>query len=116
MGATWFSDEVRVMIAPFEAYRTLLARKPARPRRRLLFRAALFALLIGGVVSISSPGDLLPLLTASAALRYALVPALELLLGAALIVSARGRAVPLAPALDLHLARHGPLACWVVCV
>jgi len=111
---TTFALELRVALAPARAYRELTRLKPAGTWLVALERPAFIALLIGTLVAISSTGRVTLGLVSSIAMCWSFVPVLQLLAGAIVIASCRGRAVAMPRALDLLFAGHLPWSLWLL--
>jgi len=109
------SDELRIMAAPIARYRALCQRPPAAGVFTLLRRPAGVALLIGGVVTLTTTGTLTPGLWLSSALCWAFAPALQAVVAGALILAVgRRRQLRFASAMDLFFAGHGPWSLWLL--
>jgi hypothetical protein len=120
-------DELRLMLAPARTYQRLLADpSPRTGARALLTRPALIALTIGGFITLSNAGELLPTLLAGTTLAWAFVPILQALIATPLIALCRHLRRPTTPspptaprlhlssALDLFFASHGPWSLWLL--
>jgi hypothetical protein len=109
------SDELRLMAAPMAGYRALCQQPSAPGARTLLRRPALVAVIIGGVITLTTTGTLAPGLFLSSVLTWAVAPLVQALLAAALIALVRRRRqLPLSSALDLFFAGHGPWSLWLL--
>jgi hypothetical protein len=105
------------MAAPLRGYRALCQRPPEPGRRTLLRRPALVAVVIGGVVTLTTTGTLAPGLFLWSTLTWAVAPALQALLAAALMAPGpvrRHRRLPFTSAMDLFFAGHGPWSLWLL--
>jgi hypothetical protein len=109
-------DEIRVMVAPLTTYRRLLGGPLPGTWWSAVRRPALMAVIIGGFITLSNSGELLPTLLLGTALAWSWIPTLQLLVAAPLIALARRRAVRLAPAIDLFFVNHGPWSLWLLAV
>jgi hypothetical protein len=107
-------DEIRVMVAPFATYRRLLGGPLPGGWRTVLRRPALMALVIGGFVTVTNTGDLLPTLLVGTTVFWLWVPLLQLLIATPLMALARRRQARLAPAVDLFFVGHGPWSLWLL--
>ncbi len=114
MPSAVFSDELRVMFAPAATYQRLLSDPLRRGWRATLARPALFALIIGAFVTLTSSGQLYPSLLLGSALGWAWPSALQLLVATPLLAVGRRRALPLSSALDLFFLGHGPWSLWLL--
>jgi len=112
--STAFSLELRVALAPARAYRELTLLKATDTWLVAFRRPAFIALLIGTLVAISSTGRVTLGLVSSIAVCWSFVPVLQLLAGAIVIASCRGRAVAMPRALDLLFAGHLPWSLWLL--
>ncbi|HEX6739114.1 MAG TPA: hypothetical protein VF310_12620 [Vicinamibacteria bacterium] len=110
------APELQVMLAPRAAYARLAAAAGPGGAWVLLRRPLALAGLIGAFVSLTTTGSLTLRLWPSAALCWSLVPAVQLLGGAALVALGRRRPLPLSSALDLFFTAHGPWSLWILAV
>ncbi len=105
---------IAVMLRPAATYADL-ARDPPRPTfLALLRRPALFALLLGACISLSTTGRLTLRLLPSGALLWSFAPALQMIAAAAVIRRfGRGR-LSLPAGLDLYFLGLGPWSLWLL--
>lgn len=98
------------MLAPRAAY----ARPAQVTRAYILYYVLFLSLLIAAAGSVSATGRVTLSLLASLAVSWMFVPLLHVLVGAALVASARGTGVRGARALTLLLMGHAPWSIWVL--
>jgi hypothetical protein len=108
------ADELLLMVAPAATYRRLLAGPLRSGWRAILYRPAVFALVIGAFVTLTNSGQLYPSLLLGAAVGWAWVPLLQLLVATPLIAIGRRRPMPLSTALDLFFLGHAPWSLWLL--
>ena len=104
-----------VMVAPSAAY----ARGRDDRRRGIataLRRPLLSALVIGTAIALSTTHSVAPVVVASVTTWWSFAVAIQLAAGLILIAPARGRTVPLAAAVDLFFAGHGPWSLWLLTI
>jgi hypothetical protein len=104
------SDDLAVLLRPAAAYRELAARTGAAAWKRPLW----FALLGGCAASVTTTGALTARLVVPCAIYASLVPLVEIAVLAGLL--RRGRAVPLARAVDLFFMGHCAWSLWLIMV
>ena len=100
-----WSDQARVLVRPFRAYRAL-ADDDEPPRRAIFTRLFVLLLALGAFVSFTAAGRLVPLHVVSPSIAWAWVPLWQL---ASLAVVRRRflRSEPLSRVYALYLAGHG---------
>jgi hypothetical protein len=108
-------DEIRVMVTPLRTYRRLLGGPPGG-WGAVGARLALMALVLGGFITLSYGGEFFPTLLLGAAVAWAWIPVLQMLVAAGLIAVVRRRPVRLAQAIDLFFVNHGPWSLWMLVV
>ena len=115
MKNTW-SDEARIMLHPLATYRQL-TRPAGTGGRWVLFRRPLFvAFIFGTFISITVSGRLSVQLILEGVVFWSLIPILQGLLVAALVlVFARGQ-MPMSRVIDLFFMGHGPLLLWMLAI
>jgi hypothetical protein len=100
------SDEALVLVAPFRGY-AILSASPSRGARAAFARAAAFLAVVGVTGAITTAGRLVPAHVALIALAWSFVPVLQAITAA--VVSRRStNRLPIARAIELHLAGNGP--------
>jgi hypothetical protein len=103
-----FSEEVRVMLRPFRAYRALAEEGwPARPAPVAITRPLLTLFVIGAFVSLTSMGRLVPSQVVLTMGFWAFAPLLQIAALALALRAARAR-VSFPRAVALYFAGHGP--------
>jgi hypothetical protein len=106
------SFELRLIIAPRDAY-ARLARVPASIGPvRALRRPLLAAIVLGLSVAITATGHVTPALALSVTLCWSLAIAVQGAIALALIAGPARRTVGLSRALDLFFASHVPWSLW----
>lgn len=111
-----WSPEARVMLHPWATYRRLAGRPRAPGLRALLSRPALFALLLGACLSLTTSGRLTLRLMLSGALIWSFAPLLQMAGATAVVLLLARRRLPLSRALDLYFLGHGPWSLWLLAV
>ena len=102
------------MRSPTREYARCVAESRSATWRDALAGPARLLLLLGIVTPIAATGRITASLVVSETLCWIFVPALQLVLGTALIASARGRRVDLPRAVQLLFAGHAPWSLWLV--
>jgi hypothetical protein len=110
------SDELLVALRPDATYRELLARDTHVAWRRALRRPAFVAFLIGSVATAAATGHVSAAALASTTVAWSFAVALQLAVGAAVILSAPTRRVSMPRAMDLWFAGHLPWSLWLLLV
>jgi hypothetical protein len=108
------SSEIRAIAAPFSTYRALAVNQVPAGWSIGLKRPALVALVIGTSTTICATGRPTLGLVLSGTLCWSIVPAVQILAAAAIIVSATHRPVSLARGIDLVFISHGPWSLWLL--
>ena len=111
-----FPPDVRLAFSPLDTYRELTKERTAGTWRQALERPAFVALLVGTLVTMSSAGRVTIGLVVVGVLCWAFVPALQILAGAIIIRSARGRATSVARSIELLFIGHLPWSLWLLTV
>jgi hypothetical protein len=107
------SVDARVALAPEATYRQLLAGN-AEPGWRVIARPALVLLVIGAILPIMAVRQVTAGLVLTTALAWSMVVAMQVAIGAVIIMSAPARPVGFARALDLWFAGHVPYSAWLL--
>jgi hypothetical protein len=109
------SPEIRVMVAPFAAYRALASHGAGRGWSQALMRPAFVALVIGTSTTICATGRATLGLVVSGSLCWSFVPVVQVLAAAAIIGSSvTHRPMSLAKGIDLLFISHGPWSLWLL--
>lgn len=109
------SSDIRLALAPIAQYRDLIASRHQVTLWRTLARPALVLLVIGTMVPSMVAHQIGALqMLAAAASWGGLVVAVQLATASLLILSAPGRQVRFARALDLWFAGHVPYTLWLL--
>jgi hypothetical protein len=112
--AAW-SRETRVMAHPWATYRDLTGRPPETGWPTLLRRPALFALILGACLSLTTSGRFTFRLILGGAAVWSFAPLLQIAGAAAALPLARRR-LPFSRAIDLYFLAHGPWSLWLLAV
>ena len=108
--------DVRVALAPREAYGELMREPAAGSWRRALERPALLAVIVGTAVTLLS-ADRVPIgLVAMGILTWSFVPMLQLLVGAIVSGIAPARSISMARSIELLFMAHLPWSLWVLVI
>lgn len=108
-----FSDEARLLVAPFAVYRELRAGTDERPSRTIVARVVRTQLLIAGSVALITAGRLPIHLVVGTAVFWSMVPVLQVLmvLGGHAVSNRR---MPRMRAIGLHMAGNAPMLLWLL--
>lgn len=107
------SDAVRVMLAPSREFRAR-ASTTQGAWTATLRGPLLLAGLLGIVTAVAATGRISARLLVSQTICWSFVPAVQLVIAAALVCSVRGRPVSLARGIELFFAGHGPWSMWLL--
>jgi hypothetical protein len=108
------SPEIRAIIAPFATYRALGRQEAPAGWSIALVRPALVAVVIGTSTAICATGRTTLSLVLSGTLCWSFLPAVQVLVAAAIIRSATRRPVSLARGIELLFISHGPWSLWLL--
>jgi hypothetical protein len=100
------SDEALVLAAPFRGYEQLLGR-PSRGVLGVFARAGAYLAVIGAAGAFTTAGRLVPAHVAFVAAAWCFVPVIQAATAAAVSRRAQAR-LPVARAVELHMAGNGP--------
>lgn len=108
-----FSDEARLLVAPFRTYRELRASADEPPVKMIAARVARTQLLIAGSVALITAGRLPIHLVVGTAAFWGMVPVLQalMILGGHAVSNRR---MPRLRAIGLHMAGNAPMLLWLV--
>jgi hypothetical protein len=115
IGTVTLSDDVRVMLRPFEVYRELGRADEPAPGRAALVRAGFFLLVLGSFVSFTTAGRLVAFHVASTFVGWAYVPVVQAL-AVALALRAVAPKTSLRRALALYFTGHAPWFFWMLII
>ena len=108
------SPELRLMLAPRAEYHALANRAEDSGWFVWVRRPALVALIIGTGVAAAATEHVTPRLLASTTLCWSVVPVLQILIAAPLLLASPLWRFRVATRLDLWFASHGPWSLWLL--
>jgi len=103
------------MAHPWATYRDLAGRPPEPGWAMLLRRPALFALILGSCLSLTTSGRFTLRLILGGAAVWSFAPLLQIA-GAAAALALAPRRLPFSRAIDLYFLAHGPWSLWLLAV
>jgi len=110
----WFSDEVRLAVAPAATYRRLVTANAGDTASRVLARIAMPLLVTAVTLPMIAIQRVTVGLAATTAIAWAFAFAIQALVGMCVIASSRRRTMGMARALDLWFAAGFPYQVWLL--
>lgn len=106
--------DLRLALAPFDTYRSLMAERVRGSWLRALERPALVAVIIGISVTMASARRVSIGLVLMGILCWSFVPIIQFAIGAVIIGRAHGRPTTMPRGLELLFIGHLPWSLWVL--